>query len=90
MRDVVSSVLTPVKQLKGFVKTELQAGETKEVIIKIPVHELYLIDELGNRYLELGEFEVQVGTASDCISFNLPVYVGESKAANRKSLKLSQ
>ena len=84
MRDVVSSVLTPVKQLKGFVKTELQAGETKEVIIKIPVHELYLIDELGNRYLELGEFEVQVGTASDCISFNLPVYVGESKAAEQK------
>ena len=27
---------------------------------------------------------MQVGTASDCISFNLPVYVGESKAAEQK------
>ena len=27
----------------------------------IPVHEFYLTDDLGNRYLESGKFELQVG-----------------------------
>ena len=76
VRDVFSTVMTPVKQLKGFKKLELLPGQTKETIIKIPVHELYLTDNSGNRYLEPGEFELQVGTASDCIFFNLPIYVG--------------
>ena len=44
----------------------------------IPVHEFYLTDDLGNRYLEPGKFELQVGTSSDRIYFNLPVYIGSS------------
>lgn len=79
VRDVVSTVMTPVKQLKGFIKQELLPGQTKEVMIKIPVHELYLTDNLGNRYLEPGKFELQVGTASDHILFNVPIYVGTQK-----------
>ena len=83
VRDVVSTVMTPVKQLKGFAKPELLPGQTREVTIKIPVHELYLTDDLGNRYLEPGKFELQVGTASDHILFNLPVYVGTQKGGSR-------
>lgn len=79
VRDVVSSVMTPVKQLKGFAKLELLPGQTRKTTIKIPVHELYLTDDFGNRYLEPGKFELQVGTASDHILFNLPVYVGTRK-----------
>lgn len=79
MRDVVSSVMTPVKQLKGFSKIELLPAQVRETTIKIPVHELYLTDDFGNRYLEPGKFELQVGTASDHIFFNLPIYVGVQK-----------
>jgi len=78
MRDVVSSVMTPVKQLKGFRKVDLLPGQTRETTIKLPVHEFYLTDDLGNRYLESGKFELQVGTSSDRIYFNLPVYIGSS------------
>jgi beta-glucosidase len=78
MRDVVSSVMTPVKQLKGFRKVDLLPGQTRETTIMIPVHEFYLTDDLGNRYLESGKFELQVGTSSDRIYFNLPVYIGSS------------
>ena len=35
-----------------------------------------MTDNFGNHYLESGEFELQVGTASDQIHFNLPIYVG--------------
>ena len=47
VRDLVSSVVTPVKQLKAFAKLELKPGEQKEVILKVPVSELYLIDKEG-------------------------------------------
>lgn len=76
IHDVVSTVMAPVKQLKGFAKVELDAGESKNVCIRIPVKELYQTDESGNRFLEEGEFEILLGTSSEQISFKLPVYVG--------------
>lgn len=79
VRDVVSSVVTPVQQLKGFEKLLIEPNEIKKSIIKIPVKELYLTDNMGNRYLEEGSFEIQVGRASDDIKFNIPIYVGNKK-----------
>ena len=76
VRDVVSSVVTPVKQLKGFSKIDVCPGETIETVIKVPVTELYLTDNFGQRMLEPGVFEIQVGTASDHIYHTLPVTVG--------------
>lgn len=78
VRDVVSSVMMPIRQLKGFTKIELSPGEVKEGEIKIPVRELYLTDDIGNRYFEAGKFEIQVGSASDQIRFNLPIQIGDS------------
>ncbi len=76
VRDVVSSIVTPVKQLKGFSKIDVCPGETIETVIKVPVTELYLTDNFGQRMLEPGVFEIQVGTASDHIYHTLPVTVG--------------
>lgn len=80
VRDVVSTVVTPVKQLKGFQKKEIVPGATETFTVAIPVKELYLTDDNGNRYLEPGKFEIQVGTASDNIRHTIPVWVGERKA----------
>ncbi len=80
VRDVVSSVVTPVKQLKGFSKVELAPGEVRKVSIDIPVTELYLTRDNGDRFLEPGEFEIQVGTASDNISHILKVRAGSFSA----------
>lgn len=76
VRDVVSSVVTPVKQLKGFSKIDVCPGQTIETVIKVPVTELYLTDNFGQRMLEPGVFAIQVGTASDHIYHTLPVTVG--------------
>ncbi len=76
VRDVVSSIVTPVRQLKGFCKVELAPGEVKEVSADIPVTELYLTRDNGDRFLEPGEFEIQVGTASDNISHYMRVSAG--------------
>jgi hypothetical protein len=90
VHDVVSSVMTPVLQLKGFQKVELQPQEIKEVLIQIPVHELELTDNSGNRYLEAGEFEIKVGSASDNILFTKTVYVGEEQEKTSSSSQRPQ
>lgn len=78
VRDLVSSVVTPVKQLKAFGKPELKPGEQKEITLKVPVSELCLIDDEGNSFLEAGEFEIQLGNSSDCILQKQVIRVGDT------------
>ncbi|MGM9803852.1 MAG: glycoside hydrolase family 3 N-terminal domain-containing protein [Muribaculaceae bacterium] len=67
VRDVVSSVVTPVKQLKAFAKVNLAAGEVRTVRLAIPVADLALYNREMRRVVEPGEFELQIGSASDDI-----------------------
>ena len=77
VRDMVSSVMTPVKQLKAFAKVGLRPGESKEVNLSIPVSELFLTDNQGKRFFEPGTFELQVGSSSENIASRIRVEVGE-------------
>lgn len=76
VRDLVSSVVTPVKQLKAFIKTDLQPGERKEILLRFPVAELALTTETGQRLIEPGEFEIQLGDASDHILMKEVIRIG--------------
>lgn len=76
IRDVVSSVITPVKQLKAFQKAAINAGEIKLCRLSIPISELYLTDEKGFAFCEAGEFDVMIGNSSDRISHTLRISVG--------------
>lgn len=67
VRDMVSSVVMPVQKLKGFEKVLIKKGETKQVIIKIPVSELALYNKEMKKVVEPGAFELQIGRASDDI-----------------------
>lgn len=67
VRDVVSSVVMPVQELKGFEKVLIKKGETKQVTIHIPVSELALYDKNMKKVVEPGAFELQIGRASDDI-----------------------
>ena len=75
IRDVAGSVVTPVRQLKAFAKPFLKAGETQTVALKLPVQEWALYDLKMQRVVEAGEFEIQVGSASDDIRWRQTVTV---------------
>lgn len=93
VRDKVSSIMTPVKMLKGFQKKLLLPGEKKNFEILIPVKELYLTDNQGNRYLESGEFEIMVGSSSEHIHGKLSIYAGNYTRRKKQAIindKLSQ
>ncbi|NLA84614.1 MAG: hypothetical protein GX854_08875 [Clostridiales bacterium] len=61
VNDIVSSVTTPVRELKGFTKISLLPGEEKQVVFNLPLKELALIDRNMKPVVEPGEFEVFVG-----------------------------
>ena len=64
IRDVVSSVTRPVKELKGFSKVHLDPGETKTVTLPITPDLLKFWDVNMKYVVEPGAFRVMVGTSS--------------------------
>lgn len=64
VRDCVSSVTRPVKELKGFTKVFLKAGETQTVALAIKPESLAFYDLRMKYVVEPGEFEIMVGTSS--------------------------
>jgi len=67
IRDLVGTNTRPLKELKGFQKIELKAGETKTVSFSITPNDLkyYYQTNTGNNNLvydwEAGDFEIMIG-----------------------------
>ena len=64
IRDRVSSVTRPIKELKGFQRVPLQPGETKVVELTISPDSLAFYDIDMNWVVEPGEFDIMVGSSS--------------------------
>ena len=64
IRDLVGSVTRPVKELKGFKKVLLKAGEQKEISFTISSDDLKFYDANMQFRAEPGEFKVFVGGSS--------------------------
>jgi beta-glucosidase len=64
IRDLVGSITRPVKELKGFLKMELKAGETKTVSFAITPEDLKFYNSNLQYTWEPGEFEIMIGTNS--------------------------
>ena len=64
IRDEVSSVTRPIKELKGFKRVRLEPGETKTVALEITPDLLAFYDIDMKYTVEPGEFEIMVGNSS--------------------------
>ena len=64
VRDLVSSVTRPVKELKGFQKVTLNPGETRTVTMDITPDSLAFYDVNMKYVVEPGAFSIMVGTSS--------------------------
>jgi beta-glucosidase len=76
VRDRISSVTRPVKELKGFVKVFLRPGETATVSFDVTPASLAFHDREMREVVEPGEFTVMVGSSSrdaDLVSVTLRV-----------------
>lgn len=67
IRDLVSSVTRPVKELKGFQRIVLEPGETRTVTFEVTPDSLAFWDINMRFTVEPGDFEVMTGNSSrDC------------------------
>jgi len=64
IRDLVSSVTRPVKELKGFKKISLKPNETKTVSLTILPEHLAFTNIDKEFVVEPGDFEIMVGNSS--------------------------
>lgn len=64
IRDVVGSISRPVKELKGFRRIHLKAGESQVVTFTITPDLLKFYDYNLNYVLEPGDFDIMIGPNS--------------------------
>ncbi len=61
IRDIVGSVVRPVKELKGFQQVFLKAGESGKLSFTIDVDKLRFYNDKLEHIFEPGEFRLFVG-----------------------------
>lgn len=66
VRDLVGSITRPVRELKGFRKIFLKAGESKTITFTLRADDLAFYNQQLVRKAEPGKFQVFVGGDSTC------------------------
>jgi beta-glucosidase len=64
IHDVVSTSTRPVKELRGFKKIFLKAGESQTVTFDLTAEDLKYYNHALEYVCEPGDFEIMVGTNS--------------------------
>jgi beta-glucosidase len=65
VQDIISSVSTPVVQLKGFAKVGLEPGEKKTVRFELYPEDLAILDRGLRPVIEPGKFNVFIASSSE-------------------------
>ena len=65
IHDKAASIVRPVKELKGFEKINIKAGEAKTITFSLTNEELGFYNGEGIFMVEPGEFDVMIGTSSE-------------------------
>ncbi|KHJ39248.1 periplasmic beta-glucosidase [Pedobacter glucosidilyticus] len=66
-RDLLSTVTTYEKNLRGFQRVNLNPGETKKLVFKLVSDDLMLWNRDMKRVVEPGDFKVMLGSSSEDI-----------------------
>ena len=85
VRDVESTAIRPVRELKGFEKVMLQPGETKQVNITLDKRSFaYWNQQIHDWHVETGEFVIEVGQSSRDIALRETIKVTSTVELPRK------
>lgn len=80
VRDNIASMVRPLQELKAFQRVALVPGESATLTFTIPVDMLNFTSYQGQRIVEPGEFEFQIGRSSADIQGRVTVNVtGETR-----------
>ena len=75
VRDLLASMVRPVKELKAFTRVGLAAGASASVTFEVPTDMLCFTGHDGRRIVEPGDFELQIGASSADIRLRATVTI---------------
>lgn len=91
VRDNIASMVRPLQELKAFQRVALAPGESATLTFTIPVDMLNFTSHHGQRIVEPGEFEFQVGRSSADIQGRVTLNVtGETRVLPEKWRMMSR
>ncbi|KEP68350.1 BglX [Thioclava dalianensis] len=91
VRDVLASVVRPVKELKGFARVPLDPGAAARVTLRVPSDMLGFTGPEGVRIVEPGDFELMIGASSADIRLETRVTLsGQTRKLPRDWRMISQ
>ncbi|MHC4554196.1 MAG: glycoside hydrolase family 3 protein [Planctomycetota bacterium] len=61
LKDMSASVTRPIHQLQGFKRIALEPSETKTVTFTLMPEKFSLVNDIGTRLIEPGDFQIRVG-----------------------------
>jgi beta-glucosidase len=79
-----SQLVTPVKQLKGFCKLAIPAGQTRDATIQLPIKNLAVTGLEMEQTIENGNYEILIGTSSTDIRTRSVITVGDVHTIEEK------
>ncbi len=89
VRDPFASVSRPDKELKGFAKTPLKAGESKRVEVRLNARSFAFYSQPHKSwYVENGEFEILVGASSRDIHLKQQIVIALPETQQYSSVEL--
>jgi beta-glucosidase len=85
VKDVESSLIRPIKELKGFEKVELNPGEEKIISFKLDKRAFaYYNVQIKDWHVETGDFEILIGSSSKDIKLQTSVKITSTVAVKKK------
>ncbi|NIY46326.1 glycoside hydrolase family 3 N-terminal domain-containing protein [Cedecea colo] len=80
VHDKVASMVRPIQELKAFQRVSLEPGESAELTFIVPTDMLNFTRRDGQRVVEPGEFNIQIGASSgDIRSSGLVTVSGDTR-----------
>lgn len=76
VRDLIATVTRPTKELKGFKRVALNAGEKKTVTFTLHINQLGFYNQAMDYVVEPGTFQIMVGTSSQDLPLNATFELG--------------
>ncbi|MEO8289078.1 MAG: glycoside hydrolase family 3 C-terminal domain-containing protein [Chloroflexota bacterium] len=93
VRDVHSNVLRPEKELKGFARVQLKAGESRTVTLSLDRRAFAYYSEAARQWIaEAGDFQLMVGRSAGDIRLSAPFHLTDTAAFDgpgRQAARLS-
>lgn len=83
--DRFASMSRPVKQLAGFSRVEIPAGESRQIVFALDISSLAFLDTKMRWAVEAGDFDLRIGSSSEDIHLETTLHVSADAAVDSRN-----